>query len=83
MPEGALARKLKIKPDMRAAIINPPEGYMQELGGLPDGVSVSHRLEGSFDWIQIFVRNRAELGRLAPKAVKSLKPLSLLWISFP
>ena len=83
MPESALARKLKIKPKMRAAITNPPEGFMQALGDLPDGFSLGHRLEGSFDWVQIFVKSRAELARLAPKAVESLSPVSLLWVCFP
>ena len=74
MPESALARKLKIKPRMRAAIINPPEGFMQALGDLPDEFMVGHRLEGSLDWVQIFVKSRAELARLAPKAVESPSP---------
>ncbi len=83
MPEGALARKLKIKPGMRAAIVNPPEGFMQEFGQLPDGVKIGHILQGSFDWVQIFVKDKTEFDKLAPKAIQSLKPISLLWICFP
>jgi hypothetical protein len=83
MPEGPLARKLKIKPGMRAVIVNPPDGFMGELGQLPEGVEISHRLQGSFDWVQIFVKDKAEFDALAPKAIQSLKPVSLLWICFP
>jgi hypothetical protein len=44
---------------------------------------ISKSLNGKFDWIQIFVKNQAELDSLAPKAAKALKPESMLWISFP
>ena len=40
-------------------------------------------MNGAFDWIQIFVQNKAELDRLAPKAAKALASNSILWISFP
>ena len=40
-------------------------------------------MQDEFDWIQIFVKNKAELDKLAPKAARALKPASLLWISFP
>jgi hypothetical protein len=83
MPESPLARKLKIKPGTRAVIVNPPDGFLRELGQLPDGVEVSHRFQGSFDWVQIFVKDKAEFDALAPKAIQSLKPVSLLWICFP
>jgi hypothetical protein len=40
-------------------------------------------LEKTSDWIQIFVKTKAELKELFPKVVKTLKPESILWISFP
>jgi len=83
MPESALAKKLKLKPGQRAALINPPEGYLAELSPLPPEVDMSEQLEGQFDWIQIFVRNKAELDELAPQVIEALKPDSLLWLSFP
>ena len=83
MPESALARKMKLKPGVKAAVLNPPDGYMAELSPLPDGVSLSDKLQGSFDWIQIFVKNKAELEKTLPRVIKALKPVSILWISFP
>jgi hypothetical protein len=80
MPESPLAKKIKLKPGLKAAIINAPEAYVANLKH--DSV-VSTTLRGKFDWIQIFVRDRAELDALAPKAARALKPESLLWISFP
>jgi len=33
--------------------------------------------------VQIFVKNKSELDKLAPRAMKNLNPESILWISFP
>ena len=80
MPESAIAKKMKLKPGLKAAVINAPEMY---LDNLQHDIEISPTLVGKFDWIQIFVKNKAELDTLAPKAVKVLKPESMLWISFP
>ncbi len=83
MPESPLARKMKLKPGQRAALVNAPEGYLKELGPLPAGVKVAEQFQGQFDWIQIFVKTKAEADKLTPRAIRALKPDSLLWISFP
>lgn len=63
---------MKLKPGQRVALINAPAG-----------VTMLNDLSGSFDWVQIFVKNTAELDTLTPLAVRALKPESLLWVSFP
>ena len=83
IPESPLARKLKLKSGASAVIVDPPDGYLAELRPLPDGVSLSDKLQGSFDWIQIFVKNKAVLEKVLARATKALKPVSILWISFP
>ncbi|HLO15920.1 MAG TPA: hypothetical protein VK206_13890 [Anaerolineales bacterium] len=80
MPESATAKKLKLKSGLKAAVIHAPENYMDEL---KHDTAISPTLNGKFDWIQIFVRSKAELDGLAPKVVKALRPESILWISFP
>lgn|SRR5574341_2022628 len=80
MPESPLAKKMKLKSGASAAVINAPENYVTEL---KHDTAMSPTLNGEFDWIQIFVRNKAELDALAPKAAKALKRESMLWISFP
>jgi hypothetical protein len=83
MPDNALAKKLKLKPGQRAALIGAPEGYAKTLSPLPAGVEVVEKLSGKFDWAQVFVKNKAEIDKLAPRVAKALKPESVLWISFP
>jgi len=80
MPESSLTKKMKLKPGVRAAVINAPDNYVAALKH--DG-EISQKLSGRFDWVQIFVGNKAELDKLAPRAAKALKPDSMLWISFP
>jgi hypothetical protein len=80
MPESPLAKKMKLKAGAQAAVINAPENYVSELR---HDTALSPTLNGTFDWIQIFVRNKAELDELAPQAAKALRPESTLLISFP
>ncbi|MGZ9163668.1 MAG: hypothetical protein ACXW4U_00675 [Anaerolineales bacterium] len=80
MAESPLAKKMKLKSGLKAAVLNDPENYLQELS---HNNKISRSLNGKFDWIQIFVQNKAELDALASKAAKALKPESMLWISFP
>ena len=80
MLESPLAKKMKLKSGLKAAVINAPENYVDTL---KHNTALSPTLNGKFDWIQIFVRDKAELDALAPKAAKALRPESILWISFP
>ena len=81
MPDTSLAQKMKRKPEARACILHAPAGY--ESAAFPDIKPAAASLNGTFDWVQIFVENKAQLDELAPKAAKALKPDSILWISFP
>jgi hypothetical protein len=80
MPESPLSKKMKLKAGAIAAVINAPENYVTEL---KHDTSMSPTLNGKFDWIQVFVKSKAELEALAPKLAKTLKPESILLISFP
>ena len=81
MPVISLAHKLKLKPGSQAAILNSPDHYLVELA--PERVSIDHALNGQYDWIQVFVKNKVEMDALFPVLVAALKPESLLWITFP
>ena len=86
MATKTLADKLRLKSGQQACIINMPDDYLQTLAPFPEGIQFSYELEqpnGRFDWIQLFVRSKAELEELVPQAIRCLKPESLLWVSFP
>jgi hypothetical protein len=80
--DAALIKKLGIKPGQRAAVVNPPDGYADRIGP-PQGVEVTTELDGSFDFVQVFAKDRATLDRHLEAAHAALKPGGLFWISYP
>ena len=83
MSESPLAKKMKLNAGARAAVVNAPAGFLKELAPLPDGVTLSEKLQGTLDWIQVFVATSAELKAKLSAAAGALAPEGLLWISFP
>ena len=83
MAAAQLLRKLRMQPGHRVLILNAPAGYVDTLGELPEGVEVAERAEGTFDFVQAFARDLAELEGLALVAVEAVKHDGLLWISYP
>jgi hypothetical protein len=84
MSGSPLAAKLKLRSGQRAALINATDAYREELGKIPPGVIFSEKLAGTFDWVQIFVKNRAELRRLARHELKwvTLVSVNHTWSAF-
>lgn len=68
MTESALIKKLQLKPGLRALFLNAPQGYVESLGLLPDGMAVVDGPPGALDFIQLFVRDSTELAALAATA---------------
>jgi hypothetical protein len=68
---------------MKIAILNPPEGYIKNLGKMPEHVKIETSLKGIHDFVQLFVNNKAELHKIGPLAAKLLKENALFWISYP
>lgn len=83
MSENPLLKKMKLKPGLRAAIINAPDGYVEALQPLPADAELAEQLAGTFDWVQLFVKTQAALEQAMPQLVAALKPASTLWITFP
>jgi hypothetical protein len=83
MSEKPLLKKMKLKSGQRAAIISAPDGYAEALQPLPADVELAERLDGTFDWVQVFVKTQAELEQALPQIRAALKPASTLWITFP
>ena len=81
-PPSALARKLKLKPGLRAAVVGAPPGYLEALDPPADAVPI-RTLEGPLDWVQLFVRSSAELATMVEPLRAALSPTGLVWISFP
>jgi|WetSurMetagenome_2_1015567.scaffolds.fasta_scaffold54057_3 hypothetical protein len=83
MTETPLVKKLQLKPGQQALFLNAPEGYVASLGPLPDGVALVDGPTGTLDFVQIFVRDSAELTTHAPAALAAIKLDGVLWIAYP
>ena len=83
MTKSSLIKKLRIQAGQRVLILNPPAGYVESLGDLPEGVKLADKPEGTFDFVHLFVRDSNELGNLAPAAIAAVAYDGLLWISYP
>jgi hypothetical protein len=83
MAETSLIKKLGIKPGQKILIMNAPEGYIQTLGSLPENAEVQTSAEGKFDFVQVFVQNKADVDNYATTAMQALKSGGLLWFSYP
>ena len=83
MAASPLAQKMKFDAAQNATIINSPKGYITLLEPFPKGLRLSEDLNDQFDWIQIFVKNKAEFDALLPKVLKAMVAESRLWVSFP
>src|SRR5690606_4543852 len=76
----SLVEKLGIKAGARVAILNAPEGLT--LGNLPDGMTPDTTMRDTYDFIQAFMRNRAELEQAFPHLKAALASNGALWISW-
>jgi hypothetical protein len=83
MPGTPLLKKLGIKPKQRITIVNAPNEYRERLGELPADVELATTLDGTFDLVHVFVKNKAEIDQYAPNAIRAVKPGGLLWFSYP
>ena len=83
MAENSLVKKLGVKPGQKMLILNAPEGYLHLLEPLPEGAEVQTSAEGTFDFVQAFVYNKADVETYGGVAMRALKPGGLLWFTYP
>ena len=83
MANSSLIKKLRIQPRQRLLILNPPSGYIQLLGELPEGVELSDKPDGKYAFVHLFVKDSGEFEELTQSAINAVEYDGLLWISYP
>jgi hypothetical protein len=78
-----LARKLRLEPNHRVAILNAPQGYLDSLAPAPADVRTELQRPDLFDAVQLFVNGVEELRSLGPGALRAVRQGGLLWITYP
>jgi hypothetical protein len=79
-----LVKKLGFKEGFRAALINPPKGFHNELGPLPNDVRiVAGPLPKGLDLILLFAESQQTLKKEFPRLAQKLAENGMLWIGWP
>jgi len=78
-----LARKLGIKGAARVALLDPPEGFDDQLAPLPDSVSIFRDLAPHLDVAVLFVTERRELERRFAAVADAVWPAGGFWVAWP
>jgi hypothetical protein len=83
MAASTLLKKLRMQAGQRVLILNAPEGYVEALGDLPEGIELSEQAGGKFDFVHLFVKDSAELDQFQLVAMRAVEYDGLYWISYP
>lgn len=78
-----LVKKLGVKPGMKVAYLDAPEGFDATIGELPEGVAVARRLGGSKDVVIVFVTARRDLERRLDALRAAIAPDGMVWVAWP
>jgi hypothetical protein len=78
-----LARKLRLNPTQRVAILNAPAGYIESLSPGPTDISTDLQPPDLFDAVQLFVNGVEELRELGPPAIRAVRDGGILWVTYP
>jgi len=80
---STLTKKLGFKPNSKAALLNPPEGFEDQLGELPDGAELTTKIAAQINMALWFVRSSQELQAEMDYLDARLPPGASLWIIYP
>ncbi|MBS2024146.1 MAG: hypothetical protein JST92_17220 [Deltaproteobacteria bacterium] len=78
-----LAKRLGLRDDTRALLLEPPVGFERKLQPLPPGATVATRPFGQADVIVLFASSRAVLMELFHKATQAMAPRAHIFACWP
>jgi hypothetical protein len=78
-----LIKKLGIKDNFRTVFISSPDGFMDDLGKLPDNITVLSRPKPPLDFALLFVKSRFILEGTFTQLAGMLAPTGMIWVSWP
>lgn len=78
-----LAKKLGLKEGLTVGLLDAPDGFVDTLDGLPDGVSFRTQLRGRLDVVLAFVMTRAQLEKRLPAIIRAMERDGALWVCWP
>ncbi len=82
MSEKSVAQKFLIKPDQKILLVNPPEGYRELLGSVPEGANIISNSNAPVDMVIAFINSGSELVEKLEKLSRQVKPGGILWVIY-
>ena len=82
MPDKSIVQELFIKPGDKFLLINPPMGYLAQMGELPEGTLILSDSSCLVQVIQLFIANRVELEMQLPRLKELLAPKGMIWVTY-
>ncbi|MBC5993911.1 YdeI/OmpD-associated family protein [Pontibacter cellulosilyticus] len=80
-----IGKKLQLKHTYSLLLLNAPDQIADALA--TEGYTFTNAAEtphvGTYDAVQIFVRNKDEMDHFVPQVVLLLKPNALFWVAYP
>lgn len=78
-----LVRKLGIRPNESVIAIGAPPQYAELLDGLPEGVSITNRMNKGVSFVHLFVTERTVLAKHLQNLRGRIDDAGALWVSWP
>ena len=78
-----LPKKLGIVEGTRLALINPPDGFDDTLGELPNDVRVVRKAGAAHDVVVVFATDRNVLEKAVASLEKKIFPSGAIWTAWP
>jgi hypothetical protein len=82
MSDKSIVQKLCIKSGYKFLLVNAPEGYLSQLGDLPQDTIILSDSTCEVEAIQVFVTNRVELEEQLPRLKELMAPKGMLWVTY-
>ena len=82
MSDKSIAQKLFIKPGNKFLLINPPAGYSDQLGALPERTVLLSDSSCLVEVIQVYVANRMELVAQLPRLKELIALKGMIWVTY-
>lgn len=81
MAENPILTKLRLTDQSPVLIVNAPDAYRPVMADIAGDVHESP--QGRYAFVQVFVKNAAEVEQYMPAAVDSVQPDGYFWVSYP
>jgi hypothetical protein len=81
MTDNPILKKLRLKDQSPLLVYNPPDEYRPVMAAISGEIHTSP--QAKYKFVHVFVKNAAEVAKLAVPAAQSLEGDGYLWISYP